>query len=345
MARPDALELAQLQASGVDLQDPSLQPDMPLPLAPPVLIGNESWSEGFRRIIDEWTYNNFTNGSEQQHFERPPFKSEIHKEASENYEYHFLKPMGDFEGNSLRKEQFTPMGFVLLRQKEYDHFIANQELTFDFMKDYDFINIWPSTADALLQKAYLEASRFALFSADRYIVLGVCFNSAKLREDLRGLKASTFERYGGSSISLAIHRDRGHRFTKDEMTIHEATVFTIQSPGELRDMKLAKTVFNHFQACFSLGFGFERPSSHVHCNIFIFYDINCWLHYGSTLNEDEAIRFIRGFIRLGSDEARLRLHRGSPSADPVGERVPLQSVVPQPEHDLQRVPEGRDFMD
>jgi len=164
MARPDPRELAQLQAVGVE--DPSLQPDMPLPPAPPVLIGNGSWSEGFRRIIDEWTDNNFTNGSEQQSFERPPFKSEIHKEASENYEISFIKPMGDFETNNLHKDQFTPMGFVLLRQKEYEHFIANNELTFDFMKDYDFINIWPSTADALLQKAYLEASRLALFSAD-----------------------------------------------------------------------------------------------------------------------------------------------------------------------------------
>ena len=91
MARADTLEQAQLQVLGVDRQeDSSLQPTMPISSPPPVMIVNEPWSEGFRRIIDEWTENNFTNGSEQESFVRPPFKSEIHKEASENYEISFL---------------------------------------------------------------------------------------------------------------------------------------------------------------------------------------------------------------------------------------------------------------
>jgi hypothetical protein len=76
------------------------------------------------------------------------------------------------------------------------------------------------------------------------------------------------------------------------MMLREATALNIPSPGELRDTMLAKTVFNHFQACFSFGIEYERPSPFILCNIFIYYDINCWLHYGSTLTEDEAIRFI-----------------------------------------------------
>ena len=298
-ARPDSLEEAQLQAIGVGLQEdmdttrtsPEVARILPSP-ARPIMIGNEPWSEGFMRVVDEWKYNNFTDGSARTDFETGPFKSMIHKHLAENYELQPLRGKIDFERANLRQSDFTPMGFVLLRVREYEYFIQNEKLSFDWMKDYDFINIWPSLSDAVLQKAYLEASRFSLFSADRYIILGINFHCHKLRDDLRAVRASTFERYGGNSISVALHRDSGHFFTKDEMTLHEASYLNIQSPGELRDMMLAKMVFNHYQACFSFGPNFERPSPFILCNIFIFYDLDAWLHYGSTLNDNEALSFI-----------------------------------------------------
>jgi hypothetical protein len=156
-ARPDSLEEAQLQAIGVGLQEdmdttrtsPEVARILPSP-ARPIMIGNEPWSEGFMRVVDEWKYNNFTDGSARTDFETGPFKSMIHKHLAENYELQPLRGKMDFERANLRQSDFTPMGFVLLRVKEYEYFIEHEKLSFDWMKDYNFINIWPSLSDAVL---------------------------------------------------------------------------------------------------------------------------------------------------------------------------------------------------